>query len=181
MKMTGRKIHGTDFPMRYDINFDRKLVNLRLENGKGRKLAVCDGKDYSVSVKQLYDNHLLLRLNGKNYDIRLEGDEDRQHVNVNGKQCTLSLLDSRIRKLRRISKAETNTKNVANVKAPMPGLVLRVLVKEGDEIKVNDSLAIIEAMKMENEIKATSAGVVKKINVEAGQAVDKGILLLRVE
>lgn len=67
-----------------------------------------------------------------------------------------------------------------NVKAPMPGLVLNILVNEGDSFKAGDGLLVLEAMKMENIIKATGEGIVKKININKGQAVEKGQVLIEV-
>lgn len=67
-----------------------------------------------------------------------------------------------------------------NVKAPMPGLVLNILVNEGDSFKTGDGLLVLEAMKMENIIKATGEGTVKKVNVNKGQAVEKGQVLIEV-
>ena len=67
------------------------------------------------------------------------------------------------------------------LKAPMPGLVLNVLVKEGDSIKKGDSLLVLEAMKMENNIKAAGDGVVKKVNVQVKQAVEKNQVLIEME
>ena len=67
------------------------------------------------------------------------------------------------------------------IKAPIPGLVSRLLVRAGDEVKAHQALAILEAMKMENEIKAPRAGVVKKIKVKAGQSVEQGAVMLTLE
>lgn len=67
------------------------------------------------------------------------------------------------------------------VKAPMPGLVLNILVEPGQAVQKGDALLILEAMKMENVLKATADATVKAIRVERGAAVDKGQLLLEME
>jgi pyruvate carboxylase subunit B len=69
----------------------------------------------------------------------------------------------------------------AEIRAPMPGLVLVVEVEEGAEVAEGAGIAIIEAMKMENEITAPVAGVVRAVSVAAGQAVERGALLCRIE
>ena len=74
-----------------------------------------------------------------------------------------------------------NQKKMNEVKAPMPGLVLRVMVNEGDAIQKGDALIVLEAMKMENIIKATGEGVVKKIIVQTKQAVEKNQVLMVME
>ena len=65
--------------------------------------------------------------------------------------------------------------------APMPGLVVRVNVREGDEVRSGQGLVVMEAMKMENELRATAAGVVRRVVVAAGSAVEKGALLVEME
>jgi biotin carboxyl carrier protein len=68
-----------------------------------------------------------------------------------------------------------------HIKAPMPGLVLEIKVKSGDQVKQGDSLIVLEAMKMENVLKAHHDGAVRVVNVEKGQAVDKGQVLIEIE
>jgi len=67
-----------------------------------------------------------------------------------------------------------------SLKAPMPGLVLRVLVSEGEQVSAGQGLVVLEAMKMENELKAGAAGVVRSVRAVAGATVEKGQLLLEV-
>ena len=72
----------------------------------------------------------------------------------------------------------TSSRKLNEIKAPMPGLVVRITVEEGTEVKKGDSLLVLEAMKMENVIKAPGDAVVGKIKVNAGQAVEKNQLLI---
>ena len=65
--------------------------------------------------------------------------------------------------------------------APMPGRVVRVLAEKGQEVKPGDGLVVIEAMKMENELKAETGGIVSRIHVAPGQAVEKGALLVEFD
>src|SRR6266550_3620647 len=67
------------------------------------------------------------------------------------------------------------------VKAPMPGLVVRVEVSEGQVVEVGEGLVVVEAMKMENELRASSRGVVEHIHVSAGQRVEKGAALVTIK
>jgi len=67
------------------------------------------------------------------------------------------------------------------VRAPMPGLVVRVEVEPGQEVKAGQGVVIIEAMKMENELKAEAVGVVSRVLVQQGQAVEKGAVLVEFE
>ncbi|MCH2021271.1 MAG: acetyl-CoA carboxylase biotin carboxyl carrier protein subunit [Saprospiraceae bacterium] len=74
-----------------------------------------------------------------------------------------------------------NVRKVNNVKAPMPGLVLDIIVKVGDQVSEGDSVLILEAMKMENIIKAERDAIVKSISIEKGSSVDKNQVLLEYE
>jgi biotin carboxyl carrier protein len=73
------------------------------------------------------------------------------------------------------------SKTVNEIKAPMPGLILDIAVKVGQEVQENDSLLVLEAMKMENNITSPRNGIIKSININKGDAVDKGILLIEFE
>ena len=70
------------------------------------------------------------------------------------------------------------TKHVNSIKAPMPGLILDIHVKEGQEVKENEGLLILEAMKMENVITSPRDGVIKSVSIAKGDAIDKGHLLI---
>ena len=74
-----------------------------------------------------------------------------------------------------------SAQQINDIKAPMPGLILDVNVKEGDEVKEGDYLIVLEAMKMENTLTAPGDGVIKKISVEKGQTVEKNQLLIELE
>jgi len=73
------------------------------------------------------------------------------------------------------------SQKLSSVKAPMPGLVLDIMVEPGQEVAEGDSLLILEAMKMENVLKATGEGVVKSIEITKGAAVEKGQILIEME
>ena len=74
-----------------------------------------------------------------------------------------------------------NSQLINNIKAPMPGLILDVNVKEGDEVKGGDYLLVLEAMKMENSLTAPRDGVVKSVTVKVGESVEKNQLLIEME
>lgn len=94
---------------------------------------------------------------------------------------TVQLEDEQAQLMRTLGLDKAQGAVVRELKAPMPGLVLNVLVKEGDPVKKNDPVLILEAMKMENVIKAPGDATVKKIHVQERTAVEKGQLLLGFE
>jgi biotin carboxyl carrier protein len=80
--------------------------------------------------------------------------------------------------LEKMGISSTTVQKLTVLKSPMPGLVIEWLVKEGDEVKTGDKLLILEAMKMENVIKSTGDGIIKKLNVNKGVAVEKNQVLI---
>ena len=100
---------------------------------------------------------------------------------IDGYRFEADALDERTRAIRDLSAASAGPVGPAPVRAPMPGLVVRVNVKVGDEVQAGQGLVVMEAMKMENELRATAAGTVKSVEVVAGTAVEKGALLVALE
>lgn len=103
------------------------------------------------------------------------------HLSVNGFRFGVEALDERGRAMRALSGASAKPAGPGHLAAPMPGLIVRVNVKEGELVRAGQGLVVMEAMKMENELRATSAGVVHRVLVSAGDAVEKGALLLEME
>jgi acetyl/propionyl-CoA carboxylase alpha subunit len=97
---------------------------------------------------------------------------------VDGYRYETEALDERTRSIRDLSTASAGPIGPAPILAPMPGLIVRVNVKVGDTVEAGEGVVVMEAMKMENELRATAAGVVKSVEVAAGTAVEKGALLV---
>ena len=100
---------------------------------------------------------------------------------VNGNNYQVALQNQFDALLKQLGMDKLTTNKVNNIKAPMPGLVLRISVALGDVIKKGDPLLVLVAMKMENVIKAAGDGVVKKINAIERTAVEKGSILIEFE
>lgn len=120
-----------------------------------------ENKSYSVEVVD-FDRHEKLakiKVNGNEYEVKVT--------------TQLDLL------LKQLGLDNLNANKVAHVKAPMPGLVLNILAKEGDEVKKGDNLLVLEAMKMENIIKSPTDAVIKKIGVVQGDKIEKNTILIQ--
>ena len=100
-------------------------------------------------------------------------------IKINKNIYAISLKDKMDILLEKMGIDMSVTQAVNDLKAPMPGLVLDILVKEGQEIKKGDQLAILEAMKMENVLKAAGEGIVKSIEVVKGDSVEKNQILIK--
>ncbi len=99
-------------------------------------------------------------------------------VRVNSQIYTLSLTDQFDELLHKLGMDNLNAQKVSELKAPMPGMVLKVLVAEGDEIKKGSALLILEAMKMENVIKAPADVIIKSIKVQPADKVEKNQVMI---
>ena len=100
---------------------------------------------------------------------------------VDGYRFEGEALDERTRAIRDITAASGKSSGPAPVNAPMPGLVVRVNVAVGDKVQAGQGVVVMEAMKMENELRASSVGIVKAIHAEVGKAVEKGATLVELE
>jgi len=102
-------------------------------------------------------------------------------IEVDGETFELVIKDELDQMLDRMGFSTVSSKHIKEIKAPMPGLVLEVAVKEGQEVEEGEKILILEAMKMENSIMIHTNARIKRIAVSAGQAVDKGQVLVELE
>ena len=144
----------------------------------------CDGKTVRAHLEELSGTPLqILRIGDAVHRVhaRRPGPRGSYDVSVEGHRFAVEALDERTRAIRELSGAGTKQAGPANVVAPMPGLIVRINVKEGDAVRAGMGLVVMEAMKMENELRAPANGVVKRIVVTPGNAVEKGAVLLELE
>ena len=100
---------------------------------------------------------------------------------LDGFRYEVEALDERTRAIRELSKLGKEASGPAPLIAPMPGMIMRVSVQVGDTVEPGQGLIVMEAMKMENELRATTAGTVKSVLAQPGTAVEKGAVLLELE
>ena len=155
----GDKRHELDLEVQLE---DGKLV---LQVGDERLLAdvatLPDGESYSFLV------------DGRSYEVAIEEDGDALQVTLDGRRFRVEVrspLEKTLREVRRTAPGTTGTV----LSAPMPGLVVAIKMAVGDRVRAGQPLVVIEAMKMQNELVAESAGEVKKVQVEEGQIVVAG-------
>jgi len=124
----------------------------------------------------------VLRLGTKVFRIVAEKKEGRGRYTlwVDGYRFEVEALDERTRSIRDLSAANAAPSGPAPVLAPMPGLIVRVNVSPGDMVEAGQGVVVMEAMKMENELRASAPGVVKAIHAEVGKAVEKGATLVEL-
>ena len=102
------------------------------------------------------------------------GDSGKWHLTLEGVGYEIRVVDERTRHIAGLTGASGAKAGPAVLRAPMPGLVVRVMVTPGQAVETGKGLVVLEAMKMENELRATTHGVVQRVVVTAGQPVEKG-------
>jgi acetyl/propionyl-CoA carboxylase alpha subunit len=150
------------------------------ENNEG----TINGESFKLDLIKTGNNRFHIIRNNKSYTAELvsfDEEEKSYKIKVNGNVYTVALKDKFDLLLQSMGMDALAAKKVNDLKAPMPGLVLDIRVKVGDVVKKGEPLVVLEAMKMENILKATNDVVIKKIAVEKGNAVEKNQLLLLFE
>lgn len=149
---------------------------------KGDKNFVVNGKNYYAEIFELEENIFLLGLNGKKYRIVVNeinnGDKD---LIINGYYLKTNTKSAIEEKADQLLSSVHKTSGKVTVKAPMPGMIVKLLKNENSEIDSGDSVLILEAMKMENDIKSPKKGKILKFNIKEGEAVEKGSVLFEIE
>lgn len=153
---------------------------ISLEERDGKMYQANKEVDFSWEVEK--DRLYHISYNSTSYQVlihRVDLGENLVEIEINGKRATVSLESHMERLLKELGMSSSAEKKLDLLKAPMPGLIKRIYVKEGDEVETGDALLILEAMKMENVIKATGEGTVSEIAVKENASVEKDALLLR--
>ncbi len=143
-----------------------------------------DGEEVRAHVEDVAGTPLqVLRLGDEVHRLqaRRTGSRGAYDISVAGHRVSVEALDERSRAIRELSGAGGAHAGPANLIAPMPGLIVRVNVSEGDVVRSGQGLVVMEAMKMENELRAPANGTVRKVLASPGKTVEKGALLLELE
>jgi biotin carboxyl carrier protein len=155
------------------LEVDGKVRNFTFESTRGRSFTlILDGKSHVVEFVS----------NG--YPAGAEGDGvsgSKMIVSIKGRQYSVSVDDARSSLLKSVLSKSDSAGGALIVHAPMPGRISRIEVQVGQQVAKGAGLLVLEAMKMENEIRATGSGRVKAIHVERGKPVEKGEALITLE
>ena len=166
--------------MRYVVTVNDATLEVTLEPDRVRigdttldaRLAGIDGTPVSV----LTIGNVMRRV-----VVRRGSERGQYTLWIEGFRYEVEALDERTSAIRALARVAAGAAAPAALRAPMPGLVVRVHVVEGDTVRAGQSLVVMEAMKMENELRAPAAGRVKAVLARAGSAVEKGAVLVELE
>lgn len=164
--------------MTYDVAIDGKKYRLELARADGRWSCRLDGREVEVDAVLARPDVLSLRIGNKAYEVKCERVGGEQHLWVGSARFAVEVRDPRSLRGRARAVDDHGPKKLV---APMPGKVVRVLVSAGTEVAAGAGVLVVEAMKMQNEIKSPKKGTIQKILVGEGAAVNAGDVLAIVE
>jgi biotin carboxyl carrier protein len=165
--------------MEFEFLVNNELHKIILEK-KENVFIFSDGKNsFEADVHSISPNSISVLIGEQSHLIFIARDRDKKYIYLDGQQFVLQEPQMEVKSFQ---KAEDKTQEgKLLITAPMPGKVIKISVAEAEEVRKNQTLAIVEAMKMENEIKSSIEGYVKKIFVAAGELVDSEKPLIELE
>lgn len=158
-----------------------------LTNGKTFEIApgdeswIVDGNALNWDVSSLGAGHFHILYKGKGYNaelVKTDADTKTVELKINGRKYSVQLKDKFDLLLEKMGMNNTGAGKLNVLKAPMPGLIIDLRVETGQTVKAGDPLLVLEAMKMENVIKAQGEGTVKQLKIKKGDSVEKNQVLI---
>jgi biotin carboxyl carrier protein len=166
--------------MKYEVLIEGNLHQVEIERTEMGFDCNVDGEAFSLDVVMTARDVLSILHNGHNYEAKREYSQlGETHIIVGSERFAAEVRDPRSLRSRRA--AAGVEAGPAKIIAPMAGIVIRLLVKQGDEVEAGQGVAVVEAMKMQNELKSSKKGKVTRIAVKEAAAVNAGDLLAIVE
>ena len=158
-----------------------KVNNQEFKVGREKSQLQVNGEHFEADLSKLSTSLYHVLHNNASYNaevVSFDAAAKTAIIKVNSNQYTVTARDQFDLLLDQLGMSDLNSIKISEIKAPMPGLVLTVFVKSGDEVKKGDNLFILEAMKMENIIKAPADGLVKSVKIIPGDKVEKNQVLI---
>ncbi len=166
------------------------MTELIINDGKSEEIVLIlsddelllGGQKLKYEIYQVNPYFKLLRIGSKNYRFALCDREEKSVGYLTEGHYFRYSVQTRLEKaIDEITSHQKESQKIFDVKSPMPGLVLKIKKRSGDIVQANESVLILEAMKMENDIKSPSSGIIKELLADEKQSVEKGTLLFRIE
>jgi biotin carboxyl carrier protein len=167
--------------MRYEVqlassNSEKKTRVIELDRNASGWRVTLDGKPLAVDAAEIAPNTISILLDGQIFEISVTPSPDGElKLQTGPHEFTAEIVDPRAWSGRRHGNVEVE--GLQQILAPMPGKVVRLLVKEGDHVEAGQGLLVVEAMKMQNEVRSPKSGTVERVRAKEGQRVNAGEIL----
>ncbi len=165
--------------MDYEYLIDDSLEKISVVKKEKVYQVSCGNKTFDVDVSHISPHVMSIMIDGKLTQVYLARDREKRYIFIKGDRFTVQEPDQMEQVIEQ-SEGKSNEDSL-RIKAPMPGKIIKIDVKVGEEIRKNQTLAVVEAMKMENEIKSSIDGYVKKISASAEDLVDSETIFIELE
>jgi biotin carboxyl carrier protein len=168
--------------MKLKAQLSENEQEILLDFDKGVAFAQVDARPYEIEIRELGDGQYLLVKGTKVYKCRVEakrGSQSSFEVVLQGRALDITIIDPK--RLRSTHTAGAHHAGAAEIVSTMPGKIVRLLVEVGAHVETGTGIVVVEAMKMQNEMKSPKAGVVVSINVVTGATVNAGDVLAVIE
>ena len=153
--------------------------NLLLKIEDGHVSAEIGDRVYNLDVREIEPDSYMFFLNTNVHECRVSGSDSTFEVSIHGRNYSVTIVDPK--RLRSGQNSDRHHHGVAEILAPMPGKVVRVQTESGATVEKGAGVIVVEAMKMQNEMKSPRDGVVVSINVKPGDTVNAGDVLAVIE
>lgn len=159
------------------INNRQRLVRIS-ENGQ----VEVDNKKAAVEISRINNNAYIMRYGSKVFEIASNKlDKNKFGFLINGCYFNATVRTRLQETAEELQQNKSKAKHHSNVKAPMPGLILKIKKKAGDDVMLGEPILLLEAMKMENELRSPSSGIIKEVFFKEGQSVEKDSVIFIIE
>lgn len=159
------------------IGSKKKYVKILDENN-----VEIDGKIHEVNLSKISDYLYLIKIDKKVYEVTsTKQSSEKYWFSIDGRFLDVTIRTTLQEKANEVLKQREATSKHDTIKAPMPGLILRIKKKVGEHIEIGEPLIVLEAMKMENEIRSPSSGIISEINCKEGLSVEKDSIIMKIE
>jgi len=168
--------------MSLEIKIDDRTAKVKLLKREGNLVSIdVDGKVYDLDLMMVENGVYSILSNNKSYNVELIEKDDHRHFNVNTlyNSYDIEIIDAETKYKQGRTTDEVD--DIRKIASPMPGKVVKIPVKVGDEVKAGDTVIVVSAMKMESEYKVQVDRIVKEILVKEGDTVDGNQTLIVVE
>ena len=167
--------------MSYEIKTNDDLANIEILNHEGNNIEVLiDDRKYKLDIVEVETGVYSILLDGKSYNVELTPNDNKNYtVNTLYNSFEIEVIDAESRYLK--SRKKDDGDDASFISTPMPGKVVKILVKEGDEVKGGDTVIIVSAMKMESEYKVVNDKTIKKVLVNEGDTIEGNQPLILLE
>jgi len=178
-RRASNKLAASDSTMKYDVLLDGMRCSVevtRSADDPSHVLATINGRRVEADAVKISPGVYSILLDGRSIEVRAETLADSLHLHAAGREYRVEIVDPR--SWRRSRSGGIDLSGRQQISAPMAGKVVRVLVAPGQQVETSQGLLVVEAMKMQNEIRSPKTGTVERLFAKEGQTVNAGEILV---